>query len=301
MVYLTENNWYDCKYGPDNLDRQSNNLEFKVIYKKCKRKAKSLKKELLYIASSTLDHYNTSSVDVLFSGGAESELVLRSYKDIGANVTAYIFRYEKNFNQYDIDHATRIANDLNVPFKIIDFNLENFYKNDASIIAEQSQIDRPRALPYCKFLELTDNLPVLGEGDHFWHRYPDTYSVKGSWLHIDLETFFGWFKYAKYKNIPSIPQFFRWTPEYTVSYMNLKWFNRLLNDEFYGKLGTNSTKLIGYREAYPDMIDRIKQTGFESINHIINEFESFLHKKYNGLPFRNIVFKTPGEIYKEIL
>lgn len=301
MVYLTENNWYRCAYGPDNLERQVDNLEFKVVYQKSRRNVKTFKEELLYIAKSTLDHYNTSSVGILFSGGSESELVLRSYKEIGANLIAYIFRYENQYNSYDMEYATRIAYDLNIPFKIVDFNLKKFYENEALTISEIAQIDRPRALPYCKFLEMTDHLPVLGEGDHFWHRYPESYDKKGDWVHIDLETFFGWFKYAKYKNIPSVPQFFRWTPEYTLSYMDLIWFNDLISDKFYGKLGTNSTKLIGYKTAYPDMIDRKKQTGFENIDHLVDEIEKELLNKYKIFPYRNFIKKTKAEILNEIL
>jgi hypothetical protein len=80
----------------------------------------------------------------------------------------------------------------------------------------------------------------------------------------------------------------------------MQWFKKLVNDEYYGKLGCNSTKLIGYRETYPDMIERKKQTGFEKTDLLVNEFELFLEKKYKGLPYRQHVDRTLSHLYTEI-
>jgi hypothetical protein len=63
----------------------------------------------------------------------------------------------------------------------------------------------------------------------------------------------------------------------------------------------NSTKIIGYREAFPDLIDRKKQTGFEKTDLLVDEFESFLQTKYNGLPYRQSVDRTITELTNEIL
>jgi hypothetical protein len=71
-----------------------------------------------------------------------------------------------------------------------------------------------------------------------------------------------------------------------TAWNNTTWIKKLINDEYYGKLGTNSTKIIGYREAYPDLIERKKKTGFENCQDLILEFENFLEKKYNGFTFR---------------
>jgi hypothetical protein len=81
----------------------------------------------------------------------------------------------------------------------------------------------------------------------------------------------------------------------------MKWFNKIINDEYYGKLGFNSTKIIGYREVYPDIIERKKQTGFEKVDPLINEFESFLHTKYSGYPYRQSVDRTITDLTTEIL
>jgi hypothetical protein len=82
--------------------------------------------------------------------------------------------------------------------------------------------------------------------------------------------------------------------------MQMQWFTKITNDEYYGKLGFNSTKIIGYKEAYPDLIERKKQTGFEKVDLLINEVESFLKTKYKGLPYRQTVDRTIAEFQLEI-
>jgi hypothetical protein len=85
-----------------------------------------------------------------------------------------------------------------------------------------------------------------------------------------------------------------------LSVLNTNWFNKLVNDEYYGKLGSNSTKIIGYREAYPDIIERKKQTGFEKITNLIDEFEMFLQNKYQVLPYRQTVDRSVEQLIADI-
>jgi len=301
-MWTSENNWYKWSYGDEPaFGLQSSNLPFHTSYV-CGFKGVigNFKEELLKAASSTLDHYPGLKPCIFFSGGADSELLLRAYLDIGSNPEVYIVRYENDYNIYDVSYAITICNILGVDYHLIDFQLKKFYETDAEKISEIAQIDRPRALPYCKFLELVDGLPILGEGDPYWVRLNDSYSDKGQWRYKDMEAFIGWDKYARHLNKPAVPQFFKWTPGLILSHTKLDWFTKLINDEYSGKLGTNSTKLQGYKEIYPDMIHRQKQTGFENTDAMINSFEKFLSKKYNGLPYRQYQDRTLIELTNEI-
>lgn len=302
MININENNWYQWQYGNGSLfGRQTGDEKLKIIMSKIDRPILSFGEELVLSAKSTLEHYPGVRPNVFFSGGVDSEVVLRTYLKIGANPKVYIIRYEDDYNLYDVSYAITICSILNVDYSIIDFNLKRFFENDAETISEHSQIDRPRALPYCKFLELTDGLPILGEGDPYWYRKSDDYAVLGEWRFAELDTFIGWNKYAIHLDRPSVVQFFKWSPGLVLSHTKLSWFNNLINDKYPGKTGTNSTKIIGYREVYPDLLERKKQSGFEKTDELINEFESFLKQKYNGLPYRQVVEKTLDELWTEIV
>jgi hypothetical protein len=102
--------------------------------------------------------------------------------------------------------------------------------------------------------------------------------------------------------MPAIAQWFKWTPELVLAYAELDWFkNLVINNKWTGREGVTSTKIIGYREAYPDLLHRDKKTGMEPIDSLINEFERFLEKKNNGLLYRQVVPRTLDELKKEIL
>lgn len=302
MIYTSENNWYSWNYGDGpKFGRQLKNETLHTSYSKFKGVVSSFSDELLKTASSTLDYYPNIRPSILFSGGVDSEIVLRSYLKIGANPKVYIIRYEDDYNIYDVSYAITICSLLNVEYTIIDFNLKKFYENDAEKISELAQVCRPRALPQCKFMDLVDGLPILGSSDLTGVRTNDDYSKKGTWLIRCWEHDIGWSKYLRETNRPGIAEWFKWSPGLVISFTQMQWFDKITNDEYYGKLGFNSTKIIGYRETYPDLIERRKQTGFEKVDPLINEFELFLKTKYKGLPFRQYVDRTIGELRTEIL
>lgn len=302
MIYTSENNWYSWSYGTGPaFGRQQGTDKLYTTFAKFNGVVSSFSQELINAASSTLEHYPNLRPSILFSGGVDSEVVLRSYIAIGANPKVYIIRYENDYNIYDVSYAITICSLLNIDYTIIDFNLKKFYENEAERISELAQICRPRALPQCKFIDLVDGLPILGSSDLTGVRTDDDYSKKGTWLVRCWEHDIGWSKYIRETNRPAIAEWFKWSPGLVIGFIELDWFKKVTNDEYYGKLGFNSTKLMGYREVYPDLINRKKQTGFEKTDILVNEFELFLQKKYNGLPYRQSVDRTIEQLKSEIL
>jgi len=299
-MWTSENNWYKWWYGDVLFGRQTGGLQWNTSYK-CNnvRRVGSFKEEMLTAARSTMDHYSGLKPCVYFSGGLDSELVLRSYIDIGADPIVNIFRFEDYINEYDVSYAIVICETLGVKYNVIDFNVKKFFENDAESISDIAQIDRPRGLPQLRFLDYTEGFAVLGIGDPRWTR-----SVKDNtpWILLDQEHDTGWDKYILHKGMPAIAQWFKWTPELVLAYTELDWFkNLVINNKWTGREGVTSTKIIGYKEAYPDLLQRDKKTGMEPIDSLINEFERFLEKKNNGLPYRQVVPRTLDELRKEIL
>jgi hypothetical protein len=300
-MWTSENNWYKWKYGDGQwFGRQTGHDKFITSFS-CNyiESNKTLKEELEAAASSTVDHFG-NNISILFSGGADSEVMLRSFLSIGIKPKVFIYRYEKDYNIYDVSYAVTICSLLNVDYRIIDFNLENFYLNDAEYMSELSQIDRPRALPYCKFIKDTDGVPLLGSSDLSIVRINKEYTEPGDWRVLCWEHDVNWSKFIRAINKPAVGEWFKWTPGLVASFVNTNWCKNLVNDRLYGKLGTNSTKLQGYREAYPDMITRTKKTGFEYIDALAYEFEVFLKSKYNGLPYRNYYIRPFDKLLEEM-
>jgi hypothetical protein len=302
MIYTSENNWYTWNYkGQELFGRQSSNLKFNINYNKFGNEIYDLKIELDRAAASTLDHYPGLRPCVFFSGGVDSELILRAYINIGANPNVFIIRYENDLNIYDVSYAITICNLLDVKYNLIDFNLEKFYENDAESISDQAQIDIPKMLPHLKFTDCADGVAIVGHYGSAWTRLDKDYSEKSKWVLRNFEWGIGSNKYNILHNRAAIHQWWHWTPGLILSYTKLKWFNQLINDNFDGKLGFNSTKLLGFQEVYPDLLPRKKYIGFEKIPEVITEFENYLSKKNNGLIYRQEVDTTLEELTEEIL
>jgi hypothetical protein len=257
----------------------------------------SFKDELKLAASTSIDYYPNLKPSILFSGGVDSEIMLRSYLNIGVIPDVYIFRYENDYNIYDVSYAVTVCSSLDIKYNIIDFNLQKFYENEAEHFSEIAQIDRPNALPHCKFLEIIDGLPIMGASDISLIRTSNDYNVPGVWYIRCWEHDIGWSKYLRAINKPGIAEWFKWSPGLVQSFLQLNWCKQLVTDQYKGKLGTNSTKIIGYREAYPDLITRKKQTGFENIQILSSEFEIFLKNKYGRLPYRQFVDRPLNNIH----
>jgi ferredoxin-fold anticodon binding domain-containing protein len=301
MIYTSENDWYYWSYGNAKFERKSDATQvLKTTFTECIKPVFSFKEELLNNAKSTIDHFDGKKFSILFSGGMDSELVLRSYLELKHDFDVNIFRYEKDYNVYDVSHAVVSCEKLGVPYKIIDFNLEKFYESEAESISEIAQIDRPRALPQLKFMDFVDNIPIIGASDCRWFRPSVDYNEPSEWWVQCFEHDIGYSKYVRATNRSAIAEWFKWTPGVVVSYTYLKWFKKLVTDQYIGKTGVTSTKYLGYNETYPDLIERIKKTGFEYTDHLVLEFEEHLKKKYNGLIYRQTDQRSMSDFYLEV-
>jgi len=317
----TYNNWYKWYYDGILFGRKKSiNSILDVKFDAKVDNVLPLAEEIKRTAKKTLELYENKKISVLFSGGSESELLARTFKDLNTDMCAYIFRYENDINLYDVSYAVTISEIYNIPYKIIDFSLSKFYENDAEEVSEISQIGESRALPQLKCLDyIDDNSLILGgTGDVVCRRIKNKdiafnkqyigdsleedidYTKKGNWVQVVSELDIGWERYTREKNIKAILCWFRFTPEIYLSQLTTAWSKKLRNDEYIGKTGINSTKLLGYREVYPDMIARKKQTGFENINTLTDEFSKYLTKKFNGKISNTVFLKNIDDIFIEL-
>jgi len=299
---FTENNWSSWRYNEGDLHSRSpsDDAVFEVVYKQQQVKIGTLWQEAVKGAKSTIDAHPGKKPSLFFSGGVDSEVMLRAFIHIGSNPDVYIVRYNNDINLYDVSYAVSICNSLGVDFKIIDINLFKFFENDAEQISELAQCDRPRMLPQLSFADYVDGLPILCMADITWQRSDSDYTKKGIWKAWEIESDCACDRYNIAVGREAIYQWGRWSPGILLAHTRWEWFHKLINDKYYGKLGNSSTKFEGFSSEFPDMIPRKKKVGFEKCEDVISEFESFLKKKYNGLPFRRQSEYTLDEMWFKI-
>lgn len=247
-------------------------------------------------AKSIIDTFPGEPLSLMFSGGVDSELMLRAFIEVGHPFTVNVFRYDQNYNQYDVDFALKICGELNVSPKIIDINATHFYEHDAWDLSNKIKTGHFRALIQSTFVDYVDGIALYGTGDPRFYRPVDSYEEKVEWLVQDNEYETAWVNYAEDRK--SI-MWLRWHPAVISSMMQLGWFRRLINDEYFGKLGVNSTKVIGYRDAYPDLASRIKKTGFEEMDHLVLPLQT-KHDEIYGDSRRQTAEMTVSELERKL-
>jgi hypothetical protein len=260
-----KNNWlawtYDDgqEYGP----KLHPTAEFKLILRNTvSRPIKSYYEELLENGRIVRDTFS-GPLDLLFSGGVDSEIILRVYKDLGIPINVYIFKYENDYNLIEYTQAIKTCNDLNVIPKIIDFDLQKFFENDAYDIQQKIFAAESGWLPHMKLTEYCDGLPILGSGNPYVRRTSRDMTKKYPWvLELD-EKCHHWAVYHKTINRPCITDWYEYSPELLLSYFNLPFVQQLVNDEVPGKLSNESTKVQVHQDYWPDLDPRQKLVGFE--------------------------------------
>lgn len=263
----SRDNWitwlYDgIKYGPKLLPTSTFSLEFKKIIS---RPVKSHYEELIENAKIVRDSF-TGKFNLLLSGGLDSEIILRLYHQLKIPIDVYIFKYEKNYNYRDVNQAIKICNDLKVEYKLIDFNLTKFFENDAYDIFKQVYCHSSGRLPQLKMTEYLDGIPIYGSGEPYCKRLHSNWDKNSEWG-IDIgEGARCWSVYHKTIGRDAICDWYEFSPEVIVSYLDIPVIQQLLDDKVVGKLSSNSSKHAIYKEHWPDIDIRQKLVGFEGID-----------------------------------
>jgi hypothetical protein len=223
-------------------------------------------KDALYNNARIMRDSFAEPFDVLFSGGIDSEAVVRTFKDLGIRHNTFIFRLENNYNIRDVDDAETICQQINIPYKIIDFNLQNFFEQDALSYFNKSFIPRAGRIPRLKWIEYLDNIPVFCDGEPYWKRiYGEDYSQKSEW-HLQLgEDAYSSSLYAHNIGRDVIGDWYEYTPEIMLSHLQHPMTQQLLNDEKNGKQSSWSSRGHMHQEIWPEIKIRKKLVGYEGV------------------------------------
>lgn len=268
MKYPFYNSWLKWSFNDNyySLRKNKNDIcQFQI--NKSNLKTLNYKQELLRSAALMRDYY-TDQFDVLYSGGVDSEIVLRIFKELGIRHNTIIVRYKDGYNQREIDIGLKTLKGLNIPYKIIDFDLKKFYENEAYDLCKKSSCIRVGRITHLKFcLDFCNNIPIMGEGDVYWARKQGTdYSIKGTWQFILSEASHNCNMYLTSIGRENVCDFYEFTPDIIKAYNNEPIIQQLLSDNLKGKISNWSSKWLLHNRIWPDLIKREKLTGLEGNN-----------------------------------
>lgn len=261
----------------------------------------SYRKELLRTAHSIYQEFGKDLV-VFLSGGTDSEIVLRSFLSIGIKPKCAIIAFENDYNLADVMDAVNLTLELDVPYEILKFDVKNFMNSgEASDFGKKLQCTQITYLTiYYHILKL--GMPAVMGGEVLLKR--NTNLTDSKWYYCLRENEdCSAMRFVNLFNIPLVNEFFSYTPELLLYYLEHPDTVNLVNTKYNYKLTSVSSKNALLRKLCPEVVRRIKTHGFENLLGF--NFESYrtlasqqiarLESSVDGIYYDEVIKKLRGQ------
>lgn len=242
--------------------------------------------------------YNDLGKDlVLFvSGGLDSEIMVRSYVEQGLKPLCIIIKFKGDYNISDVNEAVSLLTELEVPYKIIDYDIKDFYHSGAA--AELAVEIQCELLPFLAFFDVSRKLgvPTVLGGELLLERYRGPNQVP-QWVLRNLETYeAAHVRFSKKYNIPFIIEWFSYTPEIMLYYLENIQVKKLIepNSAYWS---ITPVKNVILRSIIPNLRVKSKGTGYENLKGLLVESKQML----GSLMPENIGDSHPYLHYNEVI
>jgi len=219
---------------------------------------------------------------LLFSGGLDSEYMVNIFKHARIDFKIAIISYG-DYNKHDNMYAFNYCKENNIDPIVIDIDIHEFITSGKIIeIAKLAKCCAYQIPSIMHGVSKIDGTVVMANGE------PYVKNFDGDWRWEETERVNSYMNWFDINGISGTPDFLRYTPEMTVSFLMEPRVVQLVNNEHPGKLSTRTSKHMIYTKNF-EIDKRAKFTGFEKLeqhpimhNEVMQEF-NILKKKYNGV------------------
>lgn len=253
------------------LETSSGGGSLEYVVQKPNAIPQSMKAEAVNAARLIAEKFN-APICLPLSGGIDSEAMAEAFIAAKVPFTAVVFRYQNNFNEYDISSAIRFCQLNSVPTKVVDINLDDFFKSNRHLdIAEKYQCRSPQiAVHIFGALEVKgcvvfphNPIALYNRQDHFYWEFPQN-------LYLSYDRFF-----AK-ESREGVGLFFLYTRELIYSYLGAPIYKNLITrPNGYWRIYSRDPYLVKcelYRQGgFKVLSRRAKATGFEMYRRHLNQ------------------------------
>lgn len=239
-----------------------------------KRKVGTYFQETL-LAMEHVNNVRNGEIQLLYSGGLDSEYVARVLLHLGIKFTPVIIQL-KNVKENSIynDHDTAYAFDFckshNLTPKIYDLDFDKFVSSGQWRAIAESVECCAIAVPATLYVaSQLDGFTILGNDPPYLRYEKET----DKWYLEELQYIHSILRYYKKFNLNGCPFLLSYTPEMMLAFLLDPKIVALGNNMFPGKKGSNSTKSYVFNNGSGFNMDvydfdkktRIKYTGYEKI------------------------------------
>jgi len=213
------------------------------------------------IAADEIHQSFSKPIQILFSGGLDSEVVVRSFVEAGITPEIYIIEFEDELNKHDIDYAKRACQSMGLSFNTLKLNLFNFWQGPVWDYARPVGVCSPQLAVILWAVNQLDGTVVLGAGDGYFRR------DEGSNIFYDYESEISYslYRWFVYKQKESVPAFFQYSSELMLSFcLDSKVLRFLRDGKSRGLLSSQRIKHELYSQHF-ELEFRVPQNGFEKV------------------------------------
>ena len=242
---------------------------------------------------------------VMFSGGTDSEIVIRSFVAIGIKPRCVFLRFADELNHDDYLNAQSVCTGLDLVLEVVDFDVKEFYYSGAA--AEFSAGIDCRQIAYLNVYYHIKQLgiPAVMGGEMLMRRHVIP-KCASKWYYVIRENEdASAIRFSLKYNIPLVNEWFSYTPEmmaYHLQHPKVQW---LFSEKFNYKLGSVSTKNEILFEYIPELRKKTKTHGYErllgfnaeSYNVLAKTHISRLEDSLDGIFIDDLLQMLHGENY----
>lgn len=257
---MFKDNWAYYSYnGEINSTKVTPKSKFDFV---CSLEKEINKSHTAYLSDNSIEIYEKfGKLDLLFSGGSSSQIILKTYHDLKIPISVKICAYENNLNyKWDVAAALKFCEDNNIKYEIINFDLQKFFEKEALDYFYKSHCYDITKLPLMKMLEYCDNTPILGTGFPLIERSNYFYGSKAEWKFKIIESDINMLAYGKEIGRSLIANWFIYSLESLKSLTLLPELQMLVNDRFNNIFSSYEIRNKIYN-LY--ISNRVSQKGFE--------------------------------------
>lgn len=232
-----------------------------------------------------LDHFKTiqsKKKEILFSGGVDSEYILRLCKKYNIDVEAVIMRINMQgfmYNTHDLYYAQKFVVENDVRHRFVDLDAREFFRSGRYLeYIIPFDIEEPHVAAHFWLIEQCSEFPIFG-GDWPWvHTNKENMVISPGRLSYNLYE-----KFMESKSIYGIGNFIGYSFESTYRLMQLQIeVSKKITNETHYDLVPPRIKQFMFDMKYP----RIRShgfTGWEGINNAfpISKFKEQLSQYVN--------------------
>jgi len=220
---------------------------------------------------------------VMFSGGTDSEIVLRSFLKIGIIPRCCFINFTGDYNIEDRIVAQKICDDLNIKLEVLEFDILDYYNSgQAHEFAGSIQCRQIAYLTVYHWINKLQAPSVMG-GEMFLRRHTDI--AGGKWYYVIRENEDGSaMRFTNTYNVPLVNEWFSYTPEMMGYYLDHPGIQSLINTRFNYKLASVSSKNAILKSLMPDIVDKVKTHGYEKL------------MGFNGEAYRSLYLTHPKRL-----